>query len=78
MILTYLWPWNKAKVIKLGTNCSTPSKVIIMQNLKDHLNNVRQRANVKVLVKSETTTIISLEYVQKWKYSGIFIIYLTT
>ena len=35
MILIYLWPWNKVKVIKPDKNYYTPSKVIIMQSLKD-------------------------------------------
>ena len=35
MILTYLWPWNRVKVIKLGMNCWTPSKVICLQSLTD-------------------------------------------
>ena len=35
LILTYLWPWNKVKVIKPGIHCWTQSKNITMQNLKD-------------------------------------------
>ena len=31
------------------------------------LNSVRQKANIEVFVKSEDMSIISLEYVQKWK-----------
>ena len=27
MILTYLWPWNKVKVIKPGMNCQTPARL---------------------------------------------------
>ena len=29
MIPTYLWPWNKVKVIKPSSNCKTPRNVII-------------------------------------------------
>ena len=39
------------------------------------LNSFRQKAEVEVLVKSENTSIISLEYVQKRKKSSIFVIY---
>ena len=44
------------------------------------LNSVRQTANVEVFVKSQNTSIISLEYVQKWKevvYSLSPLTYLT-
>ena len=34
VILTYLWPWNKVKVIKPGMNCWTVSRVIITNSLK--------------------------------------------
>ena len=60
-------------VIKPSLNCFTPSKVIIMEDFKGYnhakierpsLNSVHQKANVKVFVKSENISIISLEYVQ--------------
>ena len=35
MILIHLWPWNKVRLTKPGINWYTPSKVIIMQSLKD-------------------------------------------
>ena len=34
---------------------------------RNSMNSVHQKANIKVLVKSEKMSIISLEYVQKWK-----------
>ena len=42
-------------------------------------NSVHQKDNNKVFVKSENTLIVSLEYAQMWKNTGvnIFIIYLT-
>ena len=35
IFLSHLWPWNKVKVIKPTMKMLTPSKVMIMQNLKD-------------------------------------------
>ena len=67
MILTHLWPWNKVQVIKPGMNCWTLSHVIITQFDRPPLNSVCKKANVKVSVKLENTSIISLEYAQKWK-----------
>ena len=67
MILTYLWPWNKAKVIKPGINCSTVSKVIIMQSLKDLPKAVPSKKPVLKVLSNQKTSIISPEYVQTWK-----------
>ena len=53
MILTYLWPWNKIKVIKPGRNCKTPSKVITTQFERSPLNSLCQKASIEVLVKSK-------------------------
>ena len=75
MTLTNLWPWNKAKVIKPCMHWQTQSKVIIMQSLKD-LNSVRQKGGIHSLVESENTSIISFEYVQKWKIV-FYLTYLT-
>ena len=35
VFVTYLWPWNKAKLIKAGMTQKIPDDVIIIQNLKD-------------------------------------------
>ena len=42
------------------------------------LNSVPQKANIKVFVKSEGTSIISRECMPKVKSSGVFIVYLLT
>ena len=77
MILTYLWSWNKIKVIKPGMNCKTPSKVIITQSLKDLPQTVPAKKPMLIIfVKSENTSVISLNMCQS-ENSGIFIIYLT-
>ena len=66
MILTYLWPWNKVKVMtyesldpKQGHNHAKFER--------PPWKSVHQKANVKVFVNSENMSIISLEYDQKWK-----------
>ena len=58
MIRTYLWPWNKVKIIKL----------VEPKRGYDHakferppLNNICQKANTKVFVKSQNMSIISHE-----------------
>ena len=67
VILTYLWPWNKVKVItKPGMNCYTLSKATIMQSLKDSLEQWPQTSQCSSFVNSENTSITSLEYAQKY------------
>ena len=80
MILTYLWPWNKVKVVKPGMKCNTLRKIIIMQNLEELPWTVSdKRTNVKVFVNiNEITYQLSpLNKCKNWKKCGIFTIYLT-
>ena len=78
MILTYLLPWNMLKVIKSGMNWSIQSKAYNQAKFeRPPLNSVRQKASIKLFVKSESMPTISFEYMQKWKISDIFITYLT-
>ena len=63
MLPAHLWLWNKAKVIKSYMNQYTPSKIIILESLKDlYEQSVQEKANVKVFVKSGNIAVIFLEY----------------
>ena len=64
MVLTHLGPWNKVKVIKHGYELLEQG--YSHANFERPLtNSVHQKANI--LVQSENMSVISLEYVQKWK-----------
>ena len=75
MILTYLWPWNKVKVIKPGYEPLDPEQGCNQAKFqRPPLNSVCQKASVKgwffvvvvvvvVVVKLENTSVICLECV---------------
>ena len=67
MILTYLWPWNKVKVIRTWYELLDPKYKILKTSPKQ----CPQKANGKVFVKSENMSIISLDYVNSKKYWSI-------
>ena len=63
MILTQLWPWNKVKVIKPGTD---PKRGYGQTRFEGPpLNSIHVKALFKVFVQSENMSIIFLEYMQQ-------------
>ena len=62
MILTHIWPWKKFKDIRPGMDWETVSGYSHAKFERPPLHSVRQKANIKVAVKSENMWIISLEY----------------
>ena len=65
-VLTYLWSWNKIKVIKPGVNGQTPRKVLMMQSFKNLSWTVSVKNPTKTfLVKSENASVICIDYVRK-------------
>ena len=67
MSLTYRWPWNKVKVIKPGVLLDPEQDYNHTKFERPPFNSVCQKANIKNFVNSENMSIISPEYVQKWK-----------
>ena len=47
MILTYMWPWNKVKLIKSDIKCWNLSKAIITKFDRPPLNSVCKKAKIK-------------------------------
>ena len=72
MILTYVWPWNKVKIIKLGINWSTLSRVIIVQSLKDCSETVLAKKPTVFLSDQERHQLFPLNICKSEKNSGIF------
>ena len=71
IILTHLWPHHTG--YKFVDSKQGYSHVKFERH---PLNNVCQKANIKKFLSNQNTLIISLEYMKKWKNSGIFIIHL--
>ena len=67
MNLTYLWPWNTVKVITLYEWLDPEQGYNDAKFQRPLLDVVCQKAVIYGFALSENVSVVSLEYVQKWK-----------
>ena len=78
MILTYLWPWNKAKVNQTWYTMQGPKRGCNHAKFqRAPSNSVRQNANVQVLSNQKTCQLSPLNMCKSENWWYMLIIYLT-